>query len=137
MNVLIKFIGKKKKKKKKGIDTIVGKRRLPISFREARTSGNIIKAKHFAFSTRLVFVSSLARAIDRSIGGGGGRGGRAGSKAGQAKNENDLRSVLRVKSSFEPSFSRNRLRSTANRSNFSASRDASRAKRTLIREIES
>lgn len=31
--------------------------------------GNIIKAKHFAFSTSLVFVSSLARAIDsRGVG---------------------------------------------------------------------
>lgn len=43
-----------------------------------------------------------------------------------AKNENDLRSALRLKSSFEPSFSRNLLRSTANRFNFSASRDAFR-----------
>lgn len=128
---------KKKKKKKKWIvnervNQIYRQKEDCPSRSVKHGRGNIIKAKHFAFSTRLVFVSSLARAREIDSRGGG----RAGCKAGRQKMKTICGRYYRVKSSFEPSFSRNRLRSTANRSNFSASRDAS-AKRTLIREIES
>lgn len=60
-NALIKFIGKKR-------GGLFEKEDWPSrSVKHGR--GNIIKAKHFAFSTSLVFVSSLARAIDsRGVG---------------------------------------------------------------------